>query len=422
MTKFGRKFKSHWKLACLLAAGMAVQKASAQYDPSYIMRTSPYPAFNNPEPGPYNLKWGKLSGRFRGSIQTEFNDNINLSSRNAQSDVIIAPQFGIGFMWPISERNVLNFDIGAGYRFYLDHSELNQDSWLVSPDTRFNYQMRIFKAQVSIHDNFHIQVDPLSNPSISGDGRSLANFRRLNNTAGIQFAWQAMKDVTLLGGYDYVIDRTLSSSFSELDRDDHVFSLAAYRPITPRITGGFTTTYVMSEYMERVQNNGDMLTFGPVLLVKVSDFVSLDSSVGWTIADYEQTGTIGDRSDFEGLTWSGGIRHTINSKMNHSARVVKNLAPGFGSNYSEVMAFQYGLSVKVAPAMSLNTTFSYEDITASGAVQEHANRYLIYAGTGFRVSKNWRFNLGYSFSWKDSDVALRDYTQNRFTLDMTRQF
>src|SRR5688572_32581432 len=92
---------------------------------SYIPRSQPYPSYYSAGPRDYNLKWGKVTGRLYGSVQAEFNDNINLSDVNAKSDISLAPLIGIGFMWPLSENNVLEFDIGVGYRAFLKHSELN---------------------------------------------------------------------------------------------------------------------------------------------------------------------------------------------------------------------------------------------------------------------------------------------------------
>jgi hypothetical protein len=161
-----------------LAGAQEVQVGS---EAEFLPFSGAYPRYYATPPRDYNLRWGKVTGRLHGSVQAEFNDNINLADSGGESDLSFAPLIGVGFLWPISDNNVLEFDITAGYRFYLDHPELNTFS--ISPDTRLNYQIRVLKAQVTLHDRFSIQVDPLSRPELSGTG-NVFNYQRLNNSSG----------------------------------------------------------------------------------------------------------------------------------------------------------------------------------------------------------------------------------------------
>ena len=386
----------------------------------FIPRTSAHPAFYADTPREYNLKWGNLTARLQGSVQAEYNDNINLSERNPRSDFVFGPYLGLGFLWPVSERNLLQFDIGLGYRAYLNNPSLN--SIQISPDSRLSYQIRVLKALLTIHDQFSVEVDPLSRGELSGVDNSLLNYRRFNNNLGFELSWEAMREITLLGGYDYVLDRSLTSDFLELDRDDHVLRLAAYRPLSSRFTAGLSSSYTLSQYQLPIHNNGETLTIGPNLIARVSDFLTADLSVGYTTATYDQTGTIQDSSDFEGMSFSGGLKHRMNSRTTQTLRVVKNIDPGFQSNFTDVLSLQYGLEMKMAAALTLHGTFVFEDLSSSGRFGEESKRYLAYLGTKARVSRRWLAGLSYSFGWKDSQLPGRDYTQNRITLDVSHEF
>src|SRR5438046_2259758 len=70
---------------------------------------------------PYNLLLGPVRFRFSITTGVEYNDNINLSETNEQSDIIIRPQFNIDAIWPVTQLNTLKLDLGIGYGFYLDH-------------------------------------------------------------------------------------------------------------------------------------------------------------------------------------------------------------------------------------------------------------------------------------------------------------
>jgi hypothetical protein len=404
-----------------MAAGVLAQedRAPAGSETYFIPRSNPYPRTYSTEPRDYNLRWGKLTGRLYGSVQTEFNDNINLAEEGAESDISFAPLIGIGFLWPLSEKNVLEFDVGVGYRAYLDHSELN--SVTVSPDSRLTYQIRVLKAQITIHDEFSVQADPLTRPELSGGG-GVFNYRRFNNDAGFTASWEAIRDVTLVGGYSYIVDRSLSDEFEELDRDDHVAHLALYRPLGARVTLGLAGAWTITDFLENVQNDAVTFSIGPHLSVRWSEFLSSEAGVRFTTSEYDGTGSIQDSEDFSGITYYTGIRHRLNSRTTQSLRVSQSVNPGFGSNFTDIFGLQYGVSLKVLAPLTLNGTFVYENFSASGPGGEESSRYLWYLGTGFRLTSKWNLGLGYSLGIKDSEQPGRDYTQNRVTIDLTRHF
>src|SRR4051812_20572680 len=89
-----------WNLAIVTAVrAIIAQEPEPQPEPepldtsSFVPQTSPYPIFYSAPPRNYNLKWGKITGRLFGSVQTEYNDNINLSQEAPRQDVIINPNF-----------------------------------------------------------------------------------------------------------------------------------------------------------------------------------------------------------------------------------------------------------------------------------------------------------------------------------------
>lgn len=407
-------------LAAAMVSGWAQQQIT--YDHSFLMRTEPMPYYRDtPDTRDYNLKWGPLLGRLYGSMQVEFSDNINLDELHPQSDVYFYPNFGIGFEWPISPQNQINFNIGAGYRIYVKHPGL--DTFQITPDSQLLYRMRAGKVDLIFHDSLMLQVDPLTRPDISGTTNgTLIDFRRLNNDSGVQAVWRARSDVSVVTSYDFLIDRTLNSQFRSLDRNDHNFGAGVFADVGSSWNVGVNGGLTISEYLLPIQNDGISYSIGPQASVKLSKFVSAEASLTYTRAIFEHTGTIADRSNFSGLSYSLGIKHNMNSRATQSLRVAHSITPGFGSNYDELTTAQYSLNWRMNSYLSLTSTFSYENIEASGLGGESANRYIWYAGTGWQVARRWNLGVAYSFAWKDSDIRLRDYTQNRVTLDLTHDF
>jgi hypothetical protein len=155
---------------------------------------------------------------------------------------------------------------------------------------------------------------------------------------------------------------------------------------------------------------------------KATRFLTIDAGVSYTRSEFDQGGAILDDSEFEGMSFSLAVRHNLNSKMNQTLKAARTLSPGFGSNFNDLSVLQYGFSWRMNSFIALNTTLAYEHLDSSGSAGETADRYIWYLGTSWSVARKWNVGLGYSFAWKNSDQALRDYKQNRVTLDLTYDF
>jgi len=71
----------------------------------------------------------------------EFYDNLNLTEDNPEADMYIAPMVGIGFLYQLSQNTSLQFDMGLGYRWYLNNPSVNMLN--MAPNSRIDFRMRI---------------------------------------------------------------------------------------------------------------------------------------------------------------------------------------------------------------------------------------------------------------------------------------
>jgi hypothetical protein len=396
--------------------------ATAQVGEDFLSRTAPTPPYRSPQPHRYNLKWGDLTGRLTGTVVAEFNDNINLSDTNPVADISIGPEIGFGFLYPISERNVLQLDIGVGYRWYLKSPDVSSITISPRSSSRLDYYLYFDEGRVNFHDIFYVQISPVDFGALNGAGGvNLSKFQRFVNTAGVTSDWRPLKQWVFYAGYDYTIDRSLNSSFRDQDRDDHTFSSGVNHIVNSRLTIGAYSAFTYSTYKQDIQNDGWNFSIGPRVSYQLTKFVALEASAGWTTSDYFDNGTIADQSSFSSFTYQGGIRHTINKRTEHALRGGRSLGLGYGSNFTDTYNLQYSFRWLAAQGISIYGTAAYESLSVSNQ-GESAVRYLFNLGTGYQLSRRWNLGVNYAFSVKDSDRVGNDYTQNRITLDLTRQF
>ncbi|HEY1170099.1 MAG TPA: hypothetical protein VGH19_01910 [Verrucomicrobiae bacterium] len=398
--------------------------ADAQVGEDFLSRTGPTPPYRSPQPNRYNLKWGELTGRLTGTVVAEFNDNINLSENNKVADISIGPEIGFGFLYPISDRNVLQLDIGVGYRWYLNSPDVSTITVSPRSSSRLDYYLYFEEGRVNLHDIFYVQISPVdiaAANNAAGGGVNLSRFQRFVNTVGISSDWRPAKQWVFYAGYDYTIDRSLNSDFTSLDRDDHTFTSGVNYVANSRLTVGAYSAFTFSMYRQAVQNDGWNFSIGPRLSYQLTKFISLEASAGWTTSDYFDTGSIADQSNFSSFTYQAGVRHTINKRTNHGLRGGRSLGLGYGSNFTDTYNVQYSINWLASQGVSIYSTLAYEHIGVSN-FGESANRYLFNIGSGFKLSRQWTMGVSYTLGLKESDTAGNDYIQNRITIDLTRQF
>jgi hypothetical protein len=413
-----------WGVFAMGAGGIVLCSHETQAQPvgGYLMQTYPYPVYSPATPASYNIKLGKMIARFHAGVQTEFNDNINLSQNAPEADISIAPNIGVGFIYPLSTDHILQLDVSAAYRWYLNNGSIN--SFAISPTfpSRLDYRVMTSAGQINVHDTFAIQVDPISRPEISGGPTRLMNFQRFVNTIGISGEWRPIKRWGMMGGYDYTIDVSLNNQFSNLDHQMHTFSVGTFYELTSRTTVGVNGTYSTWSYNNKIQNDGGAFTIGPFIVYRLSKFITFEASAGYSVSFFDTSGTIGDLSNYGGLGYSASVRHTINSRMSHGLRGSRSFGLGFGSNFTESWALQYNHSWRLSSPITLNTTLSYDTYASSGAGADSGSRYMLYLSTAYHLSRRWSTALSYAFAHKDSDLVGQDYTQNRITIDLRREF
>lgn len=400
----------------------AVFGMQAQVTPRSQVPGGVRPPHNEPSGEDYNLKWKNLTARLSASVVMEYYDNLNLSEDKPVEDMYISPMLGVGFLWQLSQNTSLQFDMGVGYRWYLNNPSVNMIN--MAPNSRLDYRIRIKDLlELSLYDRFTVIGDAIGLPDAAGQ-QNIQNFQRFNNTTGITANWNLVRQVSLQNGYSFTMDRSMSGTFKNLDRNDHSFFTGVFSPthFWPALTVGMNGSYSITDYLQRQQNNSHSWTIGPVAQLQLTRSIFLDASVGYSVSNFDNSGSIQDTSDFKGITYQGGIRHQVNRVMNHQLRAGRSVSLGFSSNYTKTDFYQYSVTLEMIRKLKIDTSFSYEQVNVSGIPGEDAQRYIFYLGTGYAFAKNWNAAIAYQYAQRESDVLGRSYKQNRVTLTTSRSF
>lgn len=421
----------------MLSAGMCI-KAQDAIRPSLAGQESYEARQEDVSRIPYNLMMGPVRFRVGVTVGAEYNDNINYAEVNTQDDVIITPSATLDMIWPITQLNTLRFDLGIGYSFYLDHSDNDTDYILVAPKSQLAFDIFVGDFRINLHDRFELQQDPVQEGALS----NVVSYGRFENTAGVSVLWDLNK-ILLEVGYDHYNFIATDSEFEYLDRNaDSIGGSIAYI-VNPTITVGAEGNVVWTRYDDNNNNNNNT---GSGILndneeYRVGGFVEagLTSNLkvrvagGYQWLDFDQnfvTFFFGpfpikfqDHKNLEDYYANILVTHRFNAQIFQTLSAGHETQLGVNSNFITLNFVRHTVSWNIIRNTLLTTEFFFEDAEESGGpIAEHFQRVGGAVTLGYQLTPHVTLGVRYQGTSKDSDVFLRDYNQNRVSVDGTYSF
>jgi hypothetical protein len=390
---------------------------------------------------PYNLLVGPVRFRLGASVGVEYNDNINYAEgRFAEDDVIIRPQINFDAIWPLSQINTLRFDIGMGYSFYLDHSSADTNGLLIAPGSQIAFDFFIGDFRINVHDRFTVQQDPVAEFQVS----NTSDFGRLENYAGLSVLWD-LNQLLLSVGYDHYNYVSTTSQFDYLDRQaEQLYGSAAFN-VTDTVSIGAEGSAVFTYYdTQDVLSDSNVYSTGGFVEIKLTNNLRARVAGGYQWMDFDRDFVVfnlpvfglivaPDEMHIGDYYLNGSITHTVNAVFNHSISAGHEHQLGINSNAVRLNYVRYTANWNLIRNTLLSGEFFYENGDDSGGFAgfdsntglpsgEHMERFGGAVTIGYQLTPHVTLGLRYQYTQKDSNLLLRDYTQNRVSLDGTYSF
>ena len=399
---------------------------------------------------PYNLQVGPIKFRFSATMGVEYNDNVNLAedgsvvflsptgpilvTTSPQEDFILRPQINLDALWPITQLNTLRLDIGIGHAFYLDHSNYDTNSVLISPGSQLAFDIFVGDFRINLHDRFSLEQDPVAEVALS----NVADYGRFQNTAGISVLWDLNQAVVTLG-YDHYTFISTTTAFDYLDRNaDIVSGTIGFTP-SSNLTVGLEGSFVNTYYDQNVLNDSRTYSGGAFVEMQLTSYLKLRVAGGYQAIDFDNTGLVNDAHDLNDYYANALLSHRVNSVLTHNLSVGHETQLGVNSNYVKLNYARHTSTWNIFYHTLFSTELFYEDADDSGGsgilfrpipgvpninpfVAEHIHRYGGALSLGYQLTPHVTLGFRYQYTQKDSDQPLRDYRQNRVAIDGTYSF
>jgi opacity protein-like surface antigen len=410
--------------ACLVGAGVPMARSQDAVRPSLAGEQASEARQQDVERIPYNLLAGPVRFRVSATMGVEYNDNINLADVNKQDDVILRPQIDFNAIWPVTEINTLRLDIGMSYAIYLDHSNADTNGILISPGSQIAFDIFVGDFRINIHDRPSLQQDPISELALS----NVVDYGRFENTAGVSVLWDLNKVLVTLG-YDHYNYVSTVSDFDYLNRNAEELSGTVQVSVASNTGVGVESYAVFNNYSQDVLNDSTSYAVGGFVETQLTNNIKVRVAGGYQAIDFD-SGSVNffgmpfaDQKNVSDYYVNGLISHRINSAISQTISAGHENQFGVNSNAIELNYVRHTITWNIIRGTLISTEFFYEDATDSGGfIDEHLHRYGGAVTIGYQLTPHVTLGLRYQYTQKDSDVAFRDYKQNRVSLDGTYSF
>ena len=206
------------------------------------------------------MKVGPVGVDVSASVDVEAVDNVGLSEKDRQGDLILRPRINFDSEWKVSALNTFRFNVGIGYSEYTQHSNLNTRAVLLDPGSQIAFDVYVGGVlKLNFHDRFSIVQNPIDEPTLS----NVARFDRFQNSAGVTGTID-LNDLKIVLGYDHFTYHTLDSQFDTLDRQEEQFFGSAGLLVNDALTVGLDAQRGARELPAELQQRRNHLQRGAV--------------------------------------------------------------------------------------------------------------------------------------------------------------
>lgn len=350
--------------------------------------------------------------------QLQWNDNIRSTASNMERDWIQMPRVSLRAMWPATKDSTITVGASVGYEIYHDHSELNRLN--IAPDSEVAWDIPVKDFVFTLHDRIQYSQEIASQGGLSG----VAQFPRLENTAGVRARWQP-GDFVFEVGYDHYFLSADSETFDYLSRSSEQFFARAARCFGAITRVGMEASGSLTDYDSPDQSDNQSVSVGPFADWQIRQSLRLTLRGGYVVHFSDRGLTGGGEESLNPYYFGAEATHHLTDFVTHGVSANREVRQGYnpGSDFSEELRVRYFVTWAFHRSADLGLDAFYEEAQEpQPEVLEEYTRLGIGVSLNCRPRDHLTVGASYRFTTKESNLATRDYQQNLVTLNLDYRF
>ena len=377
-----------------LRRGLEVDQALSTQREGWSQPTTGFQA------GPVQLNVGA-------AFAAEWNDNVNASEDDPSHDFLLRPQADLQLFWPATDHARLLLGAGIGYTYY---TQGNRDDRLyLSPNSLLALDLPVGSAVYTVFNQTTYSDDLAAEPGLAG---GVGDYARLENTAGLRGTWN-LDHWFYQAGYSYFIYHSLVDDFDYLNRGSHqLFGQAAY-VFEGGAKLGLEASGSRSDYTDDSRSDFDTASIGPFIEFDINSALTVRARGGYVMYDFEITWTGITPDDVSSYYAGLNLDHRLTDRITQRLSGVREVSVGINSDYTERFNATYGLTWAIRDPLSLSSSIFYTHGREPDFFETETYDHCGFSvGAAYTIRPRLTTAVSYRFTYRDSNLDGRDYTQN----------
>jgi hypothetical protein len=352
-----------------------------------------------------------------------FDNNINLSQNNPESDAYIGIGLDLGFFWLATGQSQLNFTSDVGYEFYLKHRD--NDYIEIAPGSALTWNFSIDDCDLTFFDQFNYTRNVVSVAAVS----NVSGIPIINNTAGLRAQWQP--DQWLIqAGYSYNSYFSDSSAYAYLDNASHYFFARGAWRFAEAAQLGLEASASITDYDQQSQSGNTSYSLGPYLEWQVTRFIHASLHGGPTFFSFAGNSSGQSASSLGTYYINFDLTHQITPFISQELSVDRSVNLGYtqGTAYTKQLNIGYTIHWRLKPWLNFWLSLNYQDgqqpllVGSIKEINEDFARYGVNPGISYQVTQKLTTSLSYSHWTRSSNINGNGYADDNITLQFQYSF
>lgn len=370
---------------------------------------------DKPHLGPVQLELGVYTG-------VEFDDNINTSQNDPQSDTIIHAGVNLGLDWLATEQSELRLTSDVGYATYLAHSR--DDTVEIAPGSAATWSVSFEDGSVAFFDQFNYSQAVITVASIRGVSR----LPRFDNTVGARAQWLPERWQFELG-YSHNNFLSTDSAFQYLNRSSEYFFARGARRFAEHTQIGLEASTSLTAYELPIQSDNTSYSLGPYAEWKVTQFLSASLRGGPTIYAFDAVGARQPSRNLVSYYANLNLTHSLTEFVSQQLSIGRavNLGYNQGNDFTEQLTSGYSVHWAAREHLDGGLNFIYEhgQQPLNGQfipVTENFDRFGIISSVSYQFTRKLSGTLNCSHWERRSNLPGNNYGENNVALQVHYAF
>jgi predicted porin len=214
-----------------------------------------------------------------------------------------------------------------------------------------------------------------------------------------------------------------SSLFDYNESTTYTFNPGFDYALATNLKAGLDFNVSSNSYKEDINNSSTTYSLGPTFNWDITPNVNISGNLNYIVYQVTENGTNGDTSQPRDVQWGLSFLHIPRANFQYSLFTTQALNYGYLSNATRTTDIGASFQWRFLKRTTLRAAIVHESGQDSGGIDPE--KYTTdTGGFGLDFAMNPRTTLSFDFehSKKQSNVASRDYVQDRFIVGLAYDF